>query len=97
MTKQGFDVGDCVIVRSRSASPFYGIFAARVMDDGEISVRLTQARRIWGWKGAATLSGLATEGTSKPKECRFPGAVEFVEVTRVDAFKGAVEPYFKDV
>ena len=33
------------------------------------------ARRLWYWAGAASLSQLAVTGTSKPKECKFP--VEF--------------------
>ena len=37
-----------------------------------------QATRIWKWDGAFTLSNLAQEGTTEPKNCRFA-----VDVTRV--------------
>ncbi len=46
-------------------------------------VRLSGARRIWYWAGAATLSQLAMEGTSKPGACKFPAPVD--EVLILDA------------
>lgn len=36
---------------------------------------MTHARRIWYWDGAASLSELATLGTSKPQSCKFPAPV----------------------
>jgi hypothetical protein len=42
---------------------------------------MTKARRIWYWAGAATLSQLAMEGTSKPNDCKFPCAVDTVTLT----------------
>ena len=68
------DVGEYVIVRTLSAGLFAGTITWR---DGQ-EIELTQARRLWFWKGAATLSQLAEEGTTLPQECRFP-----VEVRRV--------------
>ncbi|MCM1216548.1 MAG: hypothetical protein NC548_18745 [Lachnospiraceae bacterium] len=37
---------------------------------------MTNCRRLWYWEGAASLSQLATEGTSKPKDCKFTVIVE---------------------
>lgn len=66
--------GRYCMVRTYSA----GVFAGTVKErDGE-EIVLTDARRIWYWKGAASLSQLATDGTSKPKECTFPCAVSEV-------------------
>jgi len=65
-----------VIVRSRDAGVFYGRLEAL---DGD-TVQLTEARRCWYWDGAATLSELATEGTSKPKQCKFPAPTEGTHV-----------------
>ena len=42
---------------------------------------LTNARRIWYWDGAASLSQLANEGTSKPGNCKFPAPVAEVLLT----------------
>lgn len=65
-----------VIVRTYSAGVFAGLFQSRVGQE----VVLTQARRIWYWKGAASLSQLAMEGTSDPGGCKFPPAVDRVEL-----------------
>jgi len=45
--------------------------------DGKECV-LTNARRLWYWEGAASLSQLAMTGTTKPDACKFP-----IEVARV--------------
>ena len=65
---------DYIIVRTNSAGVFAGTFISR---DGS-EVVLSNARRLWYWEGAASLSELAQRGTSKPDNCKFPIAVEFV-------------------
>lgn len=64
-----------VIVRTYSA----GVFAGELESKSGQEVVLCNARRIWYWDGAATLSQLAMEGTKKPENCKFP-----VEVNRVE-------------
>lgn len=66
------DLGDGkkVIVRTRSAGVHYGTLVLR--DDKNKVVTLANARRIWAWYGAASLSELAIRGVSKPKECKIP-------------------------
>ena len=66
-----------VLVRTYSAGVFVGYLKSR---DGK-EVELLDARRIWYWSGAASLSQLATDGPSLPKECKFPGAVSSVILT----------------
>lgn len=66
-----------VIVRTFSA----GVFAGNLESRNGKEVVLTEARRLWYWAGAASLSQLAVDGTSKPKECKFPVAVPRVELT----------------
>jgi len=61
-----------VMVRSANAGVFYGKLISR---DGDV-ITLKRARRVWYWKGAATLSELATEGTISPRECKFPAPTE---------------------
>lgn len=70
-----------VIVRTYSAGVFFGELTQR-SDDGKRGVILN-ARRIWYWDGAASLSQLATTGTSKPSQCKFPATVESIEVMEV--------------
>jgi hypothetical protein len=43
---------------------------------------LTNARRLWYWAGAASLSQMAITGTSKPKECKFPAEMPEVVLTQ---------------
>ena len=70
-----------VIVRTYSA----GVFAGNLMSRDGKEVVLNNARRIWYWKGAASLSQLAMEGTSDPTNCKFP--CEVVEITLTEAIE----------
>ena len=65
------------IVRTYSAGVFAGYIEKRVGKE----VTMRQARRIWYWAGAASLSQLAVDGTSKPNDCKFPCAVDRIELT----------------
>lgn len=65
-----------VIVRTYSAGVFAGFLDSRAGQE----VVLTEARRIWYWAGAASLSQLAIDGTSSPSSCKFPAAVSRVEL-----------------
>ena len=67
------------MVRTYSAGVFAGYIESR---NGKEAV-LRNARRIWYWEGAASLSELATRGTSKPENCKFPVAVDKVILTEV--------------
>ena len=64
-------LGRNCIVRTKNA----GVFAGKVVKRDGQEVLLNDARRIWYWDGAASLSQLATTGTSKPKRCKFPAPV----------------------
>ena len=70
-------IGKHVIVRTYSAGVFAGILKSR---DGK-EVVMTDARRLWYWDGAASLSQLAIDGVSKPKTCKFPAPVASVLLT----------------
>ncbi len=73
-----------VIVRSYAM----GVFAGELGEEStETSKVLYNARRIWYWKGAASLSQLAMKGTSKPRECKFPAEVTRVELTSPQGFE----------
>jgi hypothetical protein len=60
-----------VIVRTYSAGCFAGFLKSRSGQE----VVLKNARRLWYWAGAASLSQLAQSGTSAPEKCKFPEAV----------------------
>lgn len=66
-----------VIVRTCSA----GVFAGNLVSRNGKEVELANARRLWYWAGAASLSQLAMTGTSRPQDCKFPTAVKRVLLT----------------
>lgn len=63
--------GDYVIVRGDRSGVFFGQLESR--EGKEITLR--NVRRIWYWDGAASISQLAKDGTSKPEDCKFPAPV----------------------
>lgn len=73
---QKLDGMEHVIVRTYSA----GVFAGYLQSRNGQEVTLRNARRLWYWDGAASLSQLATDGTSKPTKCKFPCAVDKVDL-----------------
>jgi len=91
--KDGME-GKYCIVRTQSAGVFAGVIEQR--DGQEVIIR--DARRLWYWKGAASLSQLAMRGTNNPKACEFPQtvdrllvlqAIEILECT--DAGRASIE------
>ena len=68
-----------VMCRTQSAGVFAGYLKKRTGQEAT----LLKARRIWMWNGAASLSQLATDGTSEPENCKFPCEVESVELLQV--------------
>jgi hypothetical protein len=83
-------IGKTCIVRTYSA----GVFLGTIKERNGKEVLLENARRIWYWDGAATLSQLANDGTSKPQSCKFPAAVSEVLLTEaieiIPATKAAI-------
>ena len=61
-----------VIIRTEKAGVFFGNIKER---NGQEAI-ITNCRRLWYWSGAASLSQLAVEGTSNPKDCKFTMVVE---------------------
>lgn len=65
-----------VIVRGDRSGVFFGTLSER---EGR-EVRLTKCRRLWYWDGAASISQLAVDGTSNPRECKFTVTVDEIEI-----------------
>ena len=70
-------IGKTCIVRTYTA----GVFLGTIKERNGKEVLLENARRIWYWDGAATLSQLANEGTKKPENCKFPAPVSELLLT----------------
>ncbi len=66
-----------VIVRTYSA----GVFAGYLKSSEGKEVELVNARRLWYWSGAASLSQLSVDGVSNPSNCKFPCLVPSVFLT----------------
>lgn len=67
------------IIRTYSA----GVFAGYIKERNGKEATILNARRLWYWSGAASLSQLAMEGVKKPEDCKFPCEVPVLELTEV--------------
>lgn len=65
-----------VIIRGRDSGVQFGKLIAR---NGQ-EVKLANARRIWFWAGAASLSEMAVSGVKRPAECKFSVPVSEIEI-----------------
>ena len=70
---------DYCIVRTYSA----GVFAGNLVEQNGKEGVVKNARRLWYWAGAASLSQLAVEGVHKPSECKFPQEVPEVRLSEI--------------
>lgn len=68
-----------VICRSLSAGVFAGYIESRIGQE----VVMLQARRLWYWSGASSLSQAALDGFSRPQNCKFPAEVPRIYLLQV--------------
>ncbi len=68
-----------VIIRADRAGVFFGTLKEKNGNE----VRLADVRRIWYWDGAASLSQLAVDGTTRPTNCKFTVTVPEMAVLGV--------------
>ena len=68
-----------VIIRADRAGVFFGT----LKEKNGTEVILTDCRRLWYWDGAASISQLAVDGTSKPNNCKFTVTVGEITITGV--------------
>jgi hypothetical protein len=71
------DITQYNIIRTYSAGVHFGVVKSR---EGK-EVVLTDARRIWYWDGAASLSQMAVDGVKKPENCKFSVPVPQIILT----------------
>jgi hypothetical protein len=76
-----------VVIRADRAGVFAGNLAKR--NGGEVT--LHNARRIWYWDGAASITQIAVSGVTKPENCKFSmpaseqivlGVIEIITTTK---------------
>ena len=73
--------GDYVVVRTCNA----GVHAGYLVERNGQEVLLKNTRRLWYWKGAASLSQVAGSGITNPDACKFPAAI--AEIQLIDAIE----------
>jgi hypothetical protein len=69
-----------VIIRTYSAGVHIGYLESRKGQE----VKLSKSRRVWYWKGAASLSQMAVDGIQQSgmNECKFSVVVPEIELTQ---------------
>lgn len=83
------------ILRSPDAGVFYGEMENEITESR--IVKLTNARQIWYWEGAATLMQLAKYGTNKPQKCRFTVTVDKITICNVSEIIPCTEEAIKSI
>lgn len=74
-------IGQYCIIRANRA----GVFAGTIKERNGNEITLENARRLWYWAGAASISQLAVSGTSNPRGCKFTVTVS--EITILDVIE----------
>ena len=72
----GSNIGKKVIIRGDRSGVEFGEL---VEQNGSV-VTLKNARRLWYWAGAASLSQLAMDGTKRPQDCKFTVTVNSITI-----------------
>ena len=62
-----------------------GVFAGNIKERNGREVTMSDVRRLWHWEGACSISQLALDGTTEPRECKFTVALD--EITLLDAIE----------
>ena len=70
------NIGKKVIIRGDRSGVEFGEL---VEQNGSV-VTLKNARRLWYWAGAASLSQLAMDGTKRPQDCKFTVTVSSITI-----------------
>lgn len=67
-------VGKYCVIRGRG----FGVFAGTVEAVDNTCALVKNARRLWYWDGAASISQIAMEGVTAPQNCKFSMAVDSI-------------------
>lgn len=70
------NIGKKVLIRGNRSGVEFG----ELVSQNGSEVTLKNARRIWYWDGAASLSQLAKDGTSNPSSCKFTVSVDRITI-----------------
>lgn len=76
-SRKGFDY---CIVRTYSAGVFAAYYDRKIKGK---EATILDARRLWYWSGANSLSQLANDGVAKPNECKFAQIVPEIDLKEI--------------
>lgn len=76
-----YPINKKVVIRTNRAGVFFGTLAE--YDEQTRTAEIHNCRRLWYWDGAASLSQLAMEGVTNPKDCKFTVIVPSIQVMEV--------------
>ena len=82
-----------VMIRTYSAGVHFGYLAKKESTLAGMEVELINSRRVYYWSGAATLSQLSIDGTSKPDECKFPCIVPNIQLVAIEIIEMTSKAY----
>ena len=97
-SEQKVEMSDMVLIRTYSAGIHFGKLVRR---DGK-EVELVDARRLWSWEGACSLSQVAMDGVGKDSRISVPvpsviltEAIEIIQMTQraVKNMTEEIEPW----
>ena len=71
--------GKYVLVRGVNSGVKFG----KIEEKSGRTVILSEARRIYSWKGAFSLNEISVYGVAKPLECKFSCIVDYLEILDV--------------
>jgi hypothetical protein len=74
-----------VLIRSYASGVHFGLLKSQENTESGKNVVLLNSRRVYYWDGAATLSQLAMEGSTKPSNCKITMPVN--EITIMNAIE----------
>ena len=77
--EQSPNLGKVCMIRTYSAGVHFG----EVVSKHKQNVVLKNARRVWYWDGACSLSQLAMEGSGKISDCKIAMPVNEIELDQV--------------
>jgi hypothetical protein len=86
-----------VLIRSVHAGVHFGYLKSKEDTLAGRVVVLLKTRRVWYWKGAASLSQMAVDGVNCPNECKFTVELEENEITNVIEILPLTEKAFENL
>ena len=72
-------IGKYVIIRADKAGVFFGILKEKT----GTTVTLTNARKLYYWRGANTVEQLSIDGSTDPENCKFTQYVKSMIIENV--------------